>query len=293
VSAHETVGVVGLGAMGGAIAANLVDAGFGVFGFDPDPQARERLAAAGGRTADSPGAVAEAAGIVLLSLPTEAAFVDVAIDSAGLAAGARPGTVVVEMSTLPIAVKQRGRAALAAHRVVLLDCPLSGTGDQAVHRDLVVLASGDAAAIARCVPVFAGFARAHHVLGAFGTGTKMKFIANHLVAIHNLAAAEAMTLARAAGLDLEQTLEVIADGAGTSRMFEVRGPKMAAREYGSGVRTRVFQKDLGAIDAFAADVGVPVPFLALATQFYAAAASAGHADDDTASVYEVLLAMSA
>jgi 3-hydroxyisobutyrate dehydrogenase-like beta-hydroxyacid dehydrogenase len=68
---------------------------------------------------------------------------------------------------------------------------------------------------------------------------------------------------------------------------------MAAREYGSGVRTRVFQKDLGAIDAFAADVGVPVPFLALATQFYAAAASAGHADDDTASVYEVLLAMSA
>jgi 3-hydroxyisobutyrate dehydrogenase-like beta-hydroxyacid dehydrogenase len=200
---------------------------------------------------------------------------------------------VIEASTLPLTVKQEGQAALATHGVTLLDCPLSGTGDQAVSRDLVVLASGEEADVAAVTEVFEGFARSHHYLGPFGNGTRMKFIANLLVGIHNVAAAEAMALAEQAGLNPQKTYEVIADGAGTSRMFEVRVPKMLARDYSSGVQTTVFRKDLNAIAEFAQELDVPTPLFAMATQLYIAAIAQGHGSDDTASVIEVLRNMRA
>lgn len=282
------VGLVGLGVMGGAMAANLLERGFAVTGFDVDPARVERLAGLGGTAAASAAEVARAADVVLVSLPSEAAFAAVAIAEDGLAAGARDGLVVAETSTLSIASKERARAVLAARGTTLLDCPLSGTGDQAVHRDVIVLASGPEEAVAAAAPVFAGFARGHHHVGAFGNGTRMKLVANLLVAAHNVAAAEALNLARAGGLDLEQTLAVIADSAGTSRMFEVRGPKMVAGDYAPGVRTSVFQKDLALIGDFAAEHEATAPLLSLCTWLYAAAAEAGYAEQDTASVFELL-----
>lgn len=284
---RRLVGVIGLGAMGGAMAANLLAAGFDVTGFDVDESRSQRLGALGGRPARSPLEVASRVEVLILSLPSERAFESVVSGPDGIAGAGRDGLVAVETSTLPIDVKERGRAALAERGIALLDCPLSGTGDQAVHRDVVVLASGDRALVDRCRGVFDGFARAHHYVGEFGAGSKMKFVANLLVAIHNAAAAEALNLAAAAGLDPRLTLEVIADGAGTSRMFEVRAPKMIEGAYGPGVRTTVFQKDLAAIGDFAVDHGAAAPLLAVAAQLYVAAAASGHADDDTASVYEV------
>jgi 3-hydroxyisobutyrate dehydrogenase-like beta-hydroxyacid dehydrogenase len=162
-----------------------------------------------------------------------------------------------------------------------------------VSRDLVVLASGEEADVAAVTEVFEGFARSHHYLGPFGNGTRMKFIANLLVGIHNVAAAEAMALAEQAGLNPQKTYEVIADGAGTSRMFEVRVPKMLARDYSSGVQTTVFRKDLNAIAEFAQELDVPTPLFAMATQLYIAAIAQGHGSDDTASVIEVLRNMRA
>lgn len=284
----RTVGVVGLGAMGGAIAANLVARGFAVVGCDPD---RARLEAARERGVEAAAGAAELAArvdVAILSLPSAAAFEAVAVAADGLAAGARPGLIAIEASTLPIALKERGRQALAEHGVVLLDCPLSGTGDQAVTGDLAVFASGEEEAVRDCAPVFDGFARSHHYIGAFGAGSKMKFVANHLVALHNVAAAEALLLAEAAGLDPRQTLEVIADSAGTSRMFEQRVPKMIARDYSSGVRATVFRKDLDAIAAFAGSLGVPLPMLSAAVPLFLALVASGRGEEDTAAVFEVL-----
>jgi putative dehydrogenase len=282
------VGVVGLGAMGGAMSATLLARGFTVTGFDTDAARSDRLVSLGGTAASSPAEVAEGVDVLILSLPTEAAFEAVCVDPAGIAGGAHAGLVVVETSTLPIALKERGRVVLADRGAVLLDCPLSGTGDQAVHGDLVVFASGDAAAAERCAPVFEGFGRAHYYLGEFGAGSRMKLVANLLVAVHNVAAAEALQLALRAGLDPDQTLEVIGDSAGTSRMFEVRGPKMVRGEYAPGVRTSIFQKDLGLIGELVEEHGVSAPLFGLSTRLYEAAAAAGHAEDDTSSVYEVL-----
>jgi 3-hydroxyisobutyrate dehydrogenase-like beta-hydroxyacid dehydrogenase len=284
-SARETIGMVGLGAMGSAMAANLLRAGFAVVGHDPVPARLRQLADAGGTPVASNPEVADQADRVITSLPSVAAFERVTGD---LAAAGRQGLIVVETSTLPLAVKEQARERLAEAGITLLDCPLSGTSAQARHKDVVVYASGDEAAVRACAATFAGFARSHHHLGPFGAGSKAKYIANLLVAIHNVAAAEALTLSRKAGLDPRQVLDVIADGAGTSRMFEVRGPKMVDGDFEPGIKVSVFAKDLAIITAFAAALDCPVPVFAAAAQVHAAAGGQGFDDLDTASVSLVL-----
>src|SRR5262249_3460724 len=173
----------------------------------------------------------------------------------GIASSNGRGQIVIECSTMPIDVKARGEAQLAAQGKILLDCPVSGTGAQAAAKDLVVFASGDEAAFERCREVLAGFSRAQKYVGAFGNGSRMKFIANHLVTIHNLAAAEAIVLGEMAGLDPALVFDVIADSAGSSRMFQIRGPMMGRGQYDEPTATMTTPvKDLDIIGKFAADL---------------------------------------
>ena len=178
---------------------------------------------------------------------------------------------------------------LAAAGHTALDCPMSGTGAQAAAKDLVVLASGDSNAIRRLEPTFLGFARKVCDLGPYGNGTKMKFVANHLVAIHNVAAAEAMVLAMKAGLDPAQVVEVIGSSAGTSRMFELRAPMMAANNYlPATARSTIWKKDMTVIGDFASALTCPTPLFNLSASLYTAALATGHGDEDTAAVCTVL-----
>jgi L-threonate 2-dehydrogenase len=286
------VGFVGLGTMGSALSAHLLAAGHQVIGYDIDPGRLAAHTGRGGGAAGSPAAVGAAAGVVVTSLPTAGALLDVATGEQGLAARPRPGLVVVETSTLPVAVKEQARDFFAIRDVVLLDCPVSGTSGQAMSKDVVAYLSGPAGAKARARPVLAAMTRGIHDVGEFGAGSAVKFVANLLVAIHNVAAAEALVLAERAGLDLAAVLAAVADGAGSSAMFEVRGPAMAARDYsGPGVTTTVFAKDLEIIAGFAGETGTPTPLFALASSFYAAALAQGHGGDDTASVHAVLRRM--
>jgi 3-hydroxyisobutyrate dehydrogenase-like beta-hydroxyacid dehydrogenase len=284
-----TVGVIGLGIMGGAMAGNLLEAGFKVVGYDVVPAARRALKRAGGVPARSGADVARRAAIVITSLPSVAALAAV---SGEIARARRKGLIVVETSTMPLEAKQAARVAIETSGATLLDCPLSGTGAQARTKDLLVYASGSRTAYRRCVPVFAGFARGHHYLGTFGNGSKMKYVANLLVAIHNVAAAEAMVLARKAGLDLEQTLAVIGDGAGSSRMLQVRGPMMVRDDYSDAtMKVAVWQKDMHIIAEYATRLGCPTPLFAASAPLYTAAMAEGFAREDTGSVCAVLGAM--
>ena len=200
---------------------------------------------------------------------------------------------MIEASTLPLETKIRGRDRLEPLGVALIDCPLSGTGQQARDGDLVAYVSGEAAAIDRATPVIAGFTRSQYQLGEFGNGTRMKLIANLLVAVHNVATAEALLLAQRAGLDLTTVLAAVGDGAGSSRMFEIRGPLMAADTYRPAtISNRVFAKDLAIIDDFASALGSPTPLFAASTVVYRAAMAQGREDDDTAAVYAVLRQLS-
>src|SRR6185436_16117533 len=183
-SNQKAIGIIGLGTMGSAMATNLGKAGYRVHGFDPVGAQRDALKSAGGVPATSAAAVAQLAEVLITSLPSSDALQAVAEELSA------KGRVVMETSTLPIEDKERARATLAKKGIVLLDCPLSGTGAQARAKDLVVFASGDKAACEKAEAFMPGFSRAHYYLGEFGNGSRMKFVANLLVAIHNVSTAE-------------------------------------------------------------------------------------------------------
>ena len=283
---EKTVGIVGLGIMGGAIASNLVERGWHVAGFDTDAAKRSELAAAGVAIVESVAQVVHNAPIVMTSLPTPAAVESVAKQIADSGEGPR---IVVELSTLTLADKLRFEAILKKAGHIALDCPLSGTGAQAKMRDLIVYASGDSAAIARCNLLFADFSKQSADLGVYGNGSRMKFVANHLVAIHNVATAEAMILAERAGLDPKRVVELVGPGAGGSRMFQMRAPMMVEGKYEPAtMKISTWKKDMAIIAEFAGDVGVETPLFTLTQPVYTQAMTMGLGDQDTASVFEVL-----
>jgi L-threonate 2-dehydrogenase len=282
----RTVGIIGLGIMGGAIARNLVDRGWRVVGFDTDAARRAELALANVTIASDAGQVARDTPIVMTSLPTPAAVADVAHEIANSGQSPR---IVVELSTLSIADKLRFEAILKRAGHIALDCPLSGTGAQAKVRDLVVYASGDGHAIARCSGLFSDFAKQSADLGTFGNGSRMKFVANLLVAIHNVATAEAMILAERAGLDPKMVVDMIGPGAGGSRMFQMRAPMMVEGVYEPAtMKVSTWKKDMAIIAEFADDVGCATPLFTLTQPVYAEAMAMGLGDQDTAAVFEVL-----
>ncbi len=282
----RTVGIVGLGIMGGAIARNLVDRGWRVIGFDIDATRRAELALANVVIAGDAGQVVRDAPIIMTSLPSPAAVENVA---QAIANSGQSSRIVVELSTLTIADKLSFEAILKKAGHITLDCPLSGTGAQARNRDLVVYASGDSAAIAQCMDLFSDFAKQSADLGRFGNGSRMKFIANHLVAIHNVATAEAMILAERAGLDPKMVVDMVGPGAGGSRMFQMRAPMMAEGVYEPAtMKVSIWEKDMAIIAEFADDVGCATPLFTLTQPVYAEAMAMGLGDQDTAAVFEVL-----
>ena len=275
--------------MGGAFARHLLAAGFNVIGYDPVPAAGRALARAGGRTAESGAEVAAKARIIITSLPSPAAMEEAYFGKRGIAAGARPGTIVIEASTMTLELKESLRRRLARRRVMLLDCPISGTGAQAAAKDIAIYASGDRRAFNRCRGVFNGFARSTYYCGAFGIGSKLKFVANLLVTIHNLSTAEAMVVGEKAGIDLGLLYRVIADGAGSSRMFQVRGPMMVRGHYlPPHMKSKIYQKDIGIIRAFVRRLKCPTPLFDGSIPYYTAALRQGWSLHDTAAIHSVL-----
>jgi 3-hydroxyisobutyrate dehydrogenase-like beta-hydroxyacid dehydrogenase len=272
--------------MGGAFAENLVAAGWRVIGHDIDPKRGRAMTRAGVEIVADAGAVAAAAPTILTSLPSPQALMDTV--EAIVAARTRP-RVVVELGTFAIDDKIKAERALARSGHAMLDCPVSGTGSQARTRDIVVYASGDAKTIRKLRPLFAAFARAVHDLGSFGNGSRMKYVANLLVAINNVASAEAMVLGMKAGLDPASIVDMVATGAGNSRVFELRAPMMARGRYDEPtMKVKVWQKDMAVIGEFAAALGCPTPLFSATQPIYDAALAGGFAMQDTASVCAVM-----
>ncbi len=280
-----TVGMIGLGIMGGAFARNLAAAGWRVIGFDPLPAKRRAAAKAGVEIAESVADVARQTRDVLVSLPNPKALDAVTRE---IVAAKLPPRVVIETSTFTVADKERAETALRKAGHIMLDCTVSGTGAQAAAGDLIFYASGDTATTRRLRPMFRAFGREVYDLGAFGNGSKMKYVANLLVAIHNVAAAEAMVLGIKAGLDPQLVYELANAGAGQSRMFEVRGPMMVRSRYTPAtMKNVVWKKDMDVIGAFADEIGVKVPVFRATEPIYRAAIK-DHPDEDTGAVCAVL-----
>jgi putative dehydrogenase len=285
--AKGTVGIVGLGIMGRSFARNLVKSGWRVVGFDVSADRRKALAKAGVEIAENTRALAEAMPVIITSLPKPEALM--ATTKEINAAKTKP-RIVVECSTFTIEDKEAAEALLRKNGHTMLDCPISGTGSQAATGDLVVYASGDSKTIAKLKPMFAGFSRKTYDVGRFGNGSRMKYVANLLVAINNVASAEAMVLGMKAGLDPKIIFEMISNGAGNSRVFELRAPMMVKNDYESTVTMKcsVWQKDMDVIGSFAKSIGVPTPLFSATEAVYDAALKSGHGEHDTAAVCAVL-----
>ena len=283
---RDSVGIVGLGIMGGAFARNLVGAGWKVVGFDVSAPRCTELAKAGVTIAQSVADVMSAAPVVMTSLPSLKAIDTVAREIAAAKSAPR---IVLEMSTIPLEDKHKFAKTISAAGHTAVDCPVSGTGAQAETRDLVLYPSGDSKAIASLKDVFAGFTRGYYDVGAYGNGSKMKYIANHLVAIHNVASAEAMILAEQAGLDLDVVVKCIGDGAGASRMFQMRGPLMAHGTYEPAtMKMSIWQKDMDTIRDFARALNVATPIFDATRPIYDQGLQQGRDNEDTASVFSVM-----
>ena len=282
----KKVGVIGLGIMGGAFASNLAAAGWDVTGFDISAPRRREAQKARVKIARSAKEVSESSLVVLTSLPKPQALIDVAREIA--AAKLKP-RIVVEMSTFEISDKEKAAKVLTKAGHTMLDCPVSGTGAQAKARDLVFYASGNSKAVRKLKPMFEAFGRHVYDVGEFGNGSKMKYVANLLVAIHNVASAEAMVLGMKAGLPPQAIFDLVKAGAGNSRVFELRAPMMVKGKYDTvTMKIDVWDKDMQVIGGYARKIGVKTPIFDATKPIYVKAQKSGLGMKDTAAVCAVL-----
>jgi L-threonate 2-dehydrogenase len=283
----RNVGIVGLGKMGLPLSASLLEKGFTVIGFRRHNM--DDFVALGGTPASSSKEVAQRSDIVLTCLPSDEALIRAVSGENGLVHGAHPGLIVVEVSMLSIQAKERARSHLQRGGAEMLDCPISGTPAMVLPRKTVFLGSGNKEAFERCMPVFEAITDNSFYLGEFGAGSKMKCVANLLVAVHTLAAAEAMVLSTKAGLDPEMVMKVINPSIAGSTAFAARAPMMVAKRYEPplGSISQV-QEFIRLIDAFAKEVSCPTPMLDVAARYYDAAVAAGRGEQDVSALFAVL-----
>ena len=281
-----TVGVIGLGIMGGAFAKNLVKAGWHVVGYDTNAARRRDAKRAGVEIAQNAAELAAAVPTILTSLPKPEALADTVRKIAGAELKRK---LLVEMSTFKISDKEKAAAVLRKAGHQMIDCPVSGTGAQAKNRDLVFYASGDSKLITKIRPLLSAFGRGVFNVGPFGNGSRMKYVANLLVAINNVASAEAMVLGMKAGLDPRMIVDLITAGAGNSRVFELRAPMMAKGRYDDvTMKISVWDKDMQVIGDYARRIRVPTPIFNATKGIYIKAMKSGLGGRDTAAVCAVL-----
>lgn len=283
----KKVGIVGIGKMGLPLALSLLEHGLTVYGYRR--QMIDDFVVMGGTPVSSSKEVAQHADIVLTCLPTDEALLEAVSGENGLMYGAHPGLIVVEVSMLSIRAKEQAFTHLESVGVEMLDCPISGTPALVLPRKTVFFGSGNEEVFQHCLPVLQAITDNNFYLGGFGAGSKMKCVANLLVAVHNLAAAEALLLGIKAGLDPEMVTKVISPSIAGSTMFAARTPMMAARRYEPPLGSiHQVQEFIPLINALAREVDSPTPLLNLVSGYYDRAVEEGRGEQDIAAMFSVL-----
>jgi putative dehydrogenase len=279
------IGVIGLGRMGLPISENLIERGFAVVGYRRHPSAE--LVALGGAMAESPADLAARADVVLSILPGLDALREVIDGPSGTLKALRPGTVHIEMSTTDVAGKAALRELVRAAGGELLDAPISGSPGMVRPRLATTFASGAEAAVDDVADVLDAISGPWVRAGEFGCGAHFKYVANLLLAVHTVAAAEAMALARSAGLDLEVVQRTLNESIGGSMAWKRFGPRMRQREWlPAPGPIETLHAILEQIQPYARDVGVLTPTLDSAKRLFDEAVASGRGHLDVSSVYD-------
>jgi 3-hydroxyisobutyrate dehydrogenase len=278
------VAFIGMGTMGSAMALNLLKAGFAVTVHNRTRQREEPAAQAGARRAGSPKDAAQGADIVITCLSDTPDVEAVVLGENGIIQGATAGAIVVDMSTISPSATRRMAAELARKAIRMLDAPVSGGSEGAQKGTLSIMIGGDAADVAKAMPVLSALGKSITHVGPNGAGQMTKAINQVIVAGEYLAVAEGITLGVKAGLDMEKVVQALAGGAAGSWVLNHRATHMIKNEYPLGFRVRLHRKDVAIVMEAARELGVFLPATAMVEQIENGLISQGFGDEDLSAV---------
>jgi 3-hydroxyisobutyrate dehydrogenase-like beta-hydroxyacid dehydrogenase len=287
--AHPRIAALGVGLLGSALTASLLERGYVIAAHDPDPERMREHANRGGIVAGSVAEAVDGASIVLTSLMTGELVREVCLGEGGVASVAAAGTIVVDASTARPSDSIATGEALAAQGIGFLDAAVSGSSAMAWARDIVFMVGGSEADVARVRPVLEAMARSVHHVGPLGAGARTKLTVNLVLGAHRLALAEALVFGERSGLDPAALLDVLKDSAAYSRAMDVWGERMVTGDHDQPMsRIRQHAKDVALILEQGADIGAPMPVTSTLAEVLATAAEQGLAEADNSAVVEVL-----
>lgn len=284
----SNVGVIGLGAMGAPIARNLLKAGHMVTVHARRPEVMAPLIELGARGAGSASEVASLSDVTITMVNDTSAVEAVALGPDGIVDGARPGSVVIDHSTIHPDGARRIASALKAHSIEMLDAPVSGGAAVADAGTLSIMVGGDEAVLDRCRPILACYGKTIVHIGPSGAGQVAKACNQICTIVNTLGAAEAMLMAERAGIDPGKVKDVLMTGFGASRMLDLQAPKMIARDFDGKVESRLHYKDIHIVLAMARALGIELPASSAAAQVLTELQNRGGAKQDTAAVFSVI-----
>lgn len=288
----KVVGVIGLGIMGSLYARHILAGKVTVVGYDIDADRVKDFSEHGGQAAASAQSVVEKADDILIALSSVSAYEELFCEENSVTGAAHEGQLFIDTGTLPLALKERALQILTGKGASMIDATVTGTRTHAERKELIVYASGDEDQVRRGMEILLMFANDVRYVGAFGLGTKLKLVTNLLVAINNVATAEALNLARSAKLDLQLVYDLIASGPGSSEVFKFRGPIMLSETYQNPtMRMDVFEKDIELIEQFAKSLRAATPLLGASMEIYRAGLARGYRQD-VSSVYKIFSLLS-
>ena len=286
------VGFVGLGTMGLAMAANARRAGFDVSAWNRTPGRAGDLEELGVKILDSPAAVAAASDIVITMVSDTPDVEAVLFGEHGVAAGAKSGSLVVDMSTIAPSATRDFAARLARQGVAMLDGPVSGGSEGAKKGTLSIFVGGHERDVERARPVLTALGRTITHVGPIGAGQAVKAVNQVILAGTYLGVAEGIVLAIKAGLDVEQVVAALGGGAAQSWVLANRSGRMLENDYPLGFKVALHRKDLGIALELAQQLGAVLPVSALAAQLETGLIAGGHADEDMSALARTIRALS-
>ncbi len=280
----KRIGIIGVGLLGSAVAHRLLKGGFAVTGYDTRPERVEALRPQGLQPAGSLTEAVAGAEAVFTILPSLESVQAVVRGPGGLAETARPGTIILQMSTISPSLTRALAEAAAARGLVFLDTPMSGTSSMVERGDCTIFVGGARAPAEACRPVFDAIAGKTVQVGAVGDASLAKLATNLLVGVNTVAVAEALVLGAKGGIEPARLLAVLRESAAGSRMLEVRGPLMVERRFDAQMKLDLFLKDFTLMLDEGRLLGAPLPLTSLARELCNAAGAAGRGQEDLAAV---------
>lgn len=290
--ANQKVGFIGLGLMGRPMALNLLKAGFEVHVWARRAASMQPLLDAGAHGAASPAALAEAVPVTISMVADAPDVAEVTLGPKGVVHGARAGHIHVDMSTIAPGAAKEIAAQLAERGVRMLDAPVSGGEVGAIEGTLTIMVGGDEAAFHEVLPFFEAMGKKVTYVGASGAGQVAKACNQVLTGVTVVAVAEALNLARAAGVDPARVREALLGGSAYSKVLENHGARMLARNFRPGFKAWMHQKDMRIVLDEAHRLNVPALTSAVAAQLFNAVVGSGKGEEDSIAVLQILEAMS-